>query len=186
MPTQKTSLVSPHKSPFDVDKAYTTIRAYEGFRSKPYKDTKGLWTIGVGHLIGDGSAKAYKDSPFYKKTISEDDATKLAKSELLKRLPNVVSLIGKRFFDMSPETQRELVASYYRGGITGSPDTLDLIRVGKYKEASEEFLRHDDYKEAVKSGSGVAKRMKNLSVALAAEKPKKASFEEAVEERMSP
>lgn len=28
-----------------------TIIGFEGFRTRAYKDTKGLWTIGVGHLI---------------------------------------------------------------------------------------------------------------------------------------
>jgi len=27
------------------------ITAREGFRLKPYKDSKGLWTVGVGHLL---------------------------------------------------------------------------------------------------------------------------------------
>lgn len=30
------------------------IKRHEGFKLKPYKDSLGLWTIGVGHLIGDG------------------------------------------------------------------------------------------------------------------------------------
>jgi lysozyme len=30
------------------------IKKHEGFKTKPYKDSLGLWTIGVGHLIGDG------------------------------------------------------------------------------------------------------------------------------------
>ena len=30
------------------------IRLHEGFAPYPYKDTKGLWTIGTGHLIGNG------------------------------------------------------------------------------------------------------------------------------------
>jgi len=30
------------------------IRRHEGVRFKPYKDSLGLWTVGVGHLIGDG------------------------------------------------------------------------------------------------------------------------------------
>jgi lysozyme len=30
------------------------IMAHEGVRNKPYKDSLGLWTVGVGHLIGDG------------------------------------------------------------------------------------------------------------------------------------
>jgi lysozyme len=31
------------------------IAGHEGIRTKPYKDSVGKWTIGVGHLIGDGS-----------------------------------------------------------------------------------------------------------------------------------
>lgn len=30
------------------------IKKHEGVRTKPYKDSLGLWTVGVGHLIGDG------------------------------------------------------------------------------------------------------------------------------------
>jgi GH24 family phage-related lysozyme (muramidase) len=30
------------------------IKQNEGFKNKPYQDTKNLWTVGVGHLIGDG------------------------------------------------------------------------------------------------------------------------------------
>jgi lysozyme len=32
------------------------IIEHEGIRYKPYKDTEGLWTVGVGHLIGDGKS----------------------------------------------------------------------------------------------------------------------------------
>jgi lysozyme len=31
------------------------IKRYEGLRLKPYRCPAGLWTIGYGHLIGDGS-----------------------------------------------------------------------------------------------------------------------------------
>jgi lysozyme len=30
------------------------IKRYEGIKRKPYKCPAGLWTVGVGHLIGDG------------------------------------------------------------------------------------------------------------------------------------
>jgi lysozyme len=30
------------------------VKKHEGVRNKPYKDSLGLWTVGVGHLIGDG------------------------------------------------------------------------------------------------------------------------------------
>jgi lysozyme len=32
------------------------IKQHEGVRTKPYKDSLGLWTVGVGHLIGDGKS----------------------------------------------------------------------------------------------------------------------------------
>ena len=36
------------------DKCINTIKHHEGFVRKPYQDPIGLWTVGVGHLIGDG------------------------------------------------------------------------------------------------------------------------------------
>nr|NDG05798.1 hypothetical protein [Oxalobacteraceae bacterium] len=30
------------------------IIQHEGIRNQPYKDSEGLWTVGIGHLIGDG------------------------------------------------------------------------------------------------------------------------------------
>ena len=32
------------------------IKRFEGVRSRPYRDCIGLWTVGVGHLIGDGKS----------------------------------------------------------------------------------------------------------------------------------
>ena len=36
------------------DKAIEMLCHHEGVRRKPYQDAIGLWTVGVGHLIGDG------------------------------------------------------------------------------------------------------------------------------------
>jgi len=46
-PTQKISGME------DVKKM---VIRHEGIRTKPYKDSLGLWTVGVGHLIGDGKS----------------------------------------------------------------------------------------------------------------------------------
>ena len=35
-------------------KCVNMIKHHEGFVRKPYQDPIGLWTVGVGHLIGDG------------------------------------------------------------------------------------------------------------------------------------
>ena len=36
------------------DVGLALIKHYEGFYSKPYRCPAGLWTVGYGHLIGDG------------------------------------------------------------------------------------------------------------------------------------
>jgi GH24 family phage-related lysozyme (muramidase) len=38
------------------DSSKDMIMRHEGFKLEPYKDSKGLWTVGVGHLIGDGKS----------------------------------------------------------------------------------------------------------------------------------
>ena len=68
------------------------IKHHEGVRSRPYKCPAGLWTVGVGHLIGDG--KLLPDS--WNRTFTEVEIDGLLKSDLRrfelgvhKMLPNV-------------------------------------------------------------------------------------------------
>ena len=68
------------------------IRHHEGVRNRPYRCAAGLFTIGVGHLIGDG--KSLPDS--WNRTFTQEEIDGLLKSDLrrfergvLKMLPNV-------------------------------------------------------------------------------------------------
>jgi len=68
------------------------IKHHEGVRSRPYRCPANLWTVGVGHLIGDG--KLLPDS--YNRTFTEEEIDGLLKSDLRrfelgisKMLPNV-------------------------------------------------------------------------------------------------
>lgn len=177
----------------------------EGFVEKPYRDSKGLWTIGYGELIGDGSDGSYMKSPYYTgkttmgksgiakkadlsgKSISKEAAKAMmmrsvgAKAELAIK----DSMLGDKFFDLSPELQDAALSSVYRGGLSGSPKTLQNIREGKFAEAAKEFLDNKEYKEAKESGSGVAARMAGLANLLKEEAKKKASFAERVEQRVA-
>jgi GH24 family phage-related lysozyme (muramidase)/uncharacterized protein YcbK (DUF882 family) len=49
---QESTAPTPSGGAYGIAKA--SIEKHEGRRNRPYKDSKGLWTIGVGHLIGDG------------------------------------------------------------------------------------------------------------------------------------
>jgi len=72
--------------------AIALIKHHEGVRSRPYRCPANLWTVGVGHLIGDG--KLLPDS--YNRTFSEAEIDGILKSDLRrfelgvsKMLPNV-------------------------------------------------------------------------------------------------
>jgi lysozyme len=72
--------------------AIALIKHHEGVRSRPYRCPANLWTVGVGHLIGDG--KHLPDS--WNRTFSQEEIDGLLKSDLRrfelgvhKMLPNV-------------------------------------------------------------------------------------------------
>jgi lysozyme len=68
------------------------IKHFEGVRNRPYKCPAGLWTVGVGHLIGDGKSLPAD----YNRTFTTEEIDGLLRSDLrsfergvLKMLPNV-------------------------------------------------------------------------------------------------
>ena len=72
--------------------AIALIKHHEGVRSRPYRCPARLWTVGVGHLIGDG--KLLPDS--YNRIFSQEEIDGILKSDLRrfelgvsKMLPNV-------------------------------------------------------------------------------------------------
>ena len=72
--------------------AIALIKHHEGVRSRPYRCPANLWTVGVGHLIGDG--KHLPDS--WNRTFSQGEIDGILKSDLRrfelgisKMLPNV-------------------------------------------------------------------------------------------------
>lgn len=65
---------------------------HEGVRTKPYKCPAGLWTVGVGHLIGDGkSLPPDWNRTFTLKEVYDILAKDVARFErgVLRLLPNV-------------------------------------------------------------------------------------------------
>ena len=38
------------------------LKAHEGFRSQPYKDSRGFWTIGYGHLLTTDTDASFSDA----------------------------------------------------------------------------------------------------------------------------
>lgn len=62
------------------DECIKMIKHHEGVRLKPYQDPIGLWTVGVGHLIGDGKTLPIE----WFRTLTIDEVDELLKSDLKK------------------------------------------------------------------------------------------------------
>lgn len=73
-------------------RAITLIKHHEGVRNRPYRCAAGLWTVGVGHLIGDGKSLPAD----WNRTFTQEEIDALLKRDLSrfelgihKMLPNV-------------------------------------------------------------------------------------------------
>ncbi len=56
------------------------IRHHEGVRLTPYRDCVGLWTVGVGHLIGDGTTLP----PSWNRTLTEEEVDGILRADLVR------------------------------------------------------------------------------------------------------
>ena len=125
---------------------------------------KKRWTSGWGHSPADGSVEpeGWVSVEQANKDLRED-----IKGKALKRIRNNVKI--NDFDKFSPSLKQDIVASYFRGGLSGSPDTREHINAKKYDEAAREFLRHNEYEDQVTGDGkkpGIVPRMNRLSRAL--------------------
>ena len=70
--------------------AINLISEFEGCLLSPYKDSAGLWTIGIGHLILPSESFT---------TITNDQAQTLLKSDMRKAVQSVSRLITRPLTD---------------------------------------------------------------------------------------
>lgn len=152
------------------------LKGEEGFRTKMYKDTKGIPTIGVGFNLSRPDAPEVFKQCFggqcedvlarakdLNRGMSEAEVERLTRHDLQTTfLPRTQKAV-KDFENLPVGARTALVSSAYRGSLLGSPKTLALINAGKGSEASAEYLRNREYEASKKSGSGVAKRMERES-----------------------
>ena len=146
---------------------------HEGFRAKRYKDHKGNPTVGYGHMIGPDSKKRFEAAGIgdqYEGVcvggtcgLSKEDANKLLQQDIKDIYEPRTRKLLPKFDQLNPEAQSAAVGSVYRGGLSGSPNTLDLLNQGKFEEAGKEFLRNKEYRESKRQGTGVHKRMEQYA-----------------------
>lgn len=118
----------------------------EGVRNKPYVDTVGKMTIGVGRNLTDVGISSQEVDYLLNNDIAK------ASKQLFEALPWAVSLSDAR--------QRALVNMTFNLGIRGLlgfVTTLNHIKEGRYEEASQSMLNS-------KWASQVGNRAKRLNL----------------------
>ena len=146
-----------------LKKAADYIKRNEGVKSRLYKDSKGFWTIGIGHLVTPNEMSYYRG-----RTLSQEEIYDLFAKDMQKKL----SLVKKHFpkyNSYSDELKIAILDGYFRGDLAHSDKTRALLNAGKFKAAAKEYLNHDEYRAALASGSGVAPRMQRNARIFAAQ-----------------
>jgi len=136
---------------------------------KPYPDDTGVYTIGIGHKIGDGSKAARaKWIKRYGNSISPQFAEKLFDKQLNYHLDRVKDIFGLTFNDLNDQQAAVLVDISYRGDLLPSMDWVELLQKGENIKAANEYLDHKEYKRRKSKGrDGVVKRMERNAGILA-------------------
>lgn len=105
----------------------------ESFKPCVYKDSKGLWTIGIGILV-DPSRKGAG--------LTHDEAVFILKNRITKAEAGIRSALP--WYDKIPEqAQRALCDMVFQMGLDGVlafENMITLLRQGRYGQAADEAL----------------------------------------------
>jgi len=155
-----------------ADEIAKYVAENEGVEPRAYFDTKNKLTIGIGHLITNKDREIF--SSLFGKNFNYDkmlvgqlelnsaQIEKLFQYDLNRKLVLIKKLFPQ-YQSYNIHIKKAIVDGVFRGDLSGSPKTIKLINQGLWGDASKEYLNNQEYKKAVKSGSGVAKRMNNNS-----------------------
>jgi len=98
--------------------------------------------------------------------ITLEQANQYLEEDVNIRIKEIQNAIPN-FNNFSENLQLALFYEWYRGSLVQSPKTRKLINQGKLKEAADEFLDNDEYRDAVKrKRSGIRESMENVAKAL--------------------
>jgi lysozyme len=115
------------------------IKHFEGVRYKPYKCAAGLWTIGIGHLIGDG--KQLPDS--YNKTFTDREVDDLLRKDLARFERGVALLFPVSYRFNQPMYDALISFSFNLGlGCLQRSTVRSALLRGDKKMAGESLLRY--------------------------------------------
>jgi lysozyme len=112
------------------------IKRHEGVRYKAYKDSLGLWTIGVGHLIGDGKSQG----PYEGKTLTEGEVDALFEEDFAHHYAIAQETPGWQLANKAGKGAMIDLAFNMGKWWTKWPKTSKLLNEGEFESAADEML----------------------------------------------
>jgi len=148
IPAAKPSSPAKSSSPSKTSGEYESIKqmviANEGWRTKPYKDSRGLWTVGVGHLIGNGKTLPKE----WDRELTNEEVRQLFEKDFDEHLKQAQKTPG---WDKANEAGRAglIDLTYNMGGYwyTKFKKAAAFLKDGNFKDAALELKNSAWYKQ---------------------------------------
>lgn len=108
----------------------------EGKKDKPYKDSKGLWTIGIGHLIGNSLTELRLSRQVIELIFQEDLAIAISDARFV---------VGEAFFEaLLPARKIALISMLYTLGrhkFLMFDETIEAIKEYNWDKVASNILK---------------------------------------------
>ena len=135
------------------DRTRLMIQQHEGLRLKPYLDTKGLKTIGYGHLIKEGET--------FPEPFTKADAKELFESDYKEHAEAARKIPG--FDKATPQRQSALIDLTFNMGEnwhTKFPKFSKAFAEGDYKTAADELVDSEWYEQTKSRAKRIVSMMR--------------------------
>ena len=120
------------------DKAVDLGEEFEGFRSEPYQDSGGVWTIGFGSTRDGDSRPVTASTP----PVTMDEAQALAKRDLTWAAREVTNDVTVQLTDNQVAAIEDLIYNIGSGNFRSST-LLRKLNAGDFDGAAAEFDKWD-------------------------------------------
>jgi hypothetical protein len=153
-----------------MDDVKAMVKQHEGVRTEAYKDTKGLWTIGVGHLIGDGSDAALEKSGYKGKSLTPKEVDDLFEGDFAKHVKiaektpgwNLANNTGKAamidlafnmgaWWNKFKNTAKSLASGDFSAAANGLTNSAWYTQVGKRAQTIVAMIQNGSDKSGTKT-----------------------------------
>ena len=143
-PSSPAKSSSPSKTSGEYENIKQMVIANEGWKTKPYKDSRGLWTVGVGHLIGNGKTLPKE----WDRELTNEEVRQLFEKDFDEHLKQAQKTPG---WDKANEAGRAglIDLTYNMGGYwyTKFKKAAAFLKDGNFKDAALELKNSAWYKQ---------------------------------------